>query len=81
MGYTLVGGLIEEVSLSSIEACKKLCEDTDDCTAFTYFARDEKQCVTRKDGHADETKNAITTSARMSCFEGNINSKCKIENL
>ena len=66
----MFGGDIDKVSPSSVKACKELCEKTTDCTAFVYYAGDKDECVTKNKWHGDETENAIATTARMSCFEG-----------
>ena len=66
-------GDIKNVTYTTIEACKEECAKTEGCVAFTTEAGTINICWIKNKDHAVEAAaNEIATSARMSCYEGNI---------
>ena len=60
------------MAFTTIEACKEECTKTEGCVAFTTVAGTSNKCHLKRKDHAAEAPNAIAISARMSCYEGNI---------
>ena len=66
------GGDIKQVSFTTVQACKEECAKTEGCVAFTTAAGTYNICRLKNKNHGAERAEAIATSARMSCYEGNL---------
>ena len=71
--FVLPDGVIKNIAFTTVQACKEDCAKTVGCVAFTTEAGTYNRCWLKNKDHAAETDNAITISARMSCYEGNRN--------
>ena len=60
------------MAFTTVEACKEECTKTEGCVAFTTAAGTNNKCWLKNKDHAVESTYAIAISARMSCYEGNI---------
>ena len=70
MGNTdLAGGELEEISYTTLTACKEACEAEDLCVAYSVNPSNNV-CILRDNTHAAESVLEGFTSARMSCHEG-----------
>ena len=64
------GGDIKNMAFTTVQACKEECAKTEGCVAFEAAAGTYNRCFLKNKDHAVESANAITISARMSCYEG-----------
>ena len=71
-GINLSSKPIKAVPFTTVQACKEECTKTEGCVAFTTVAGTSNKCHLKRKDHAAEAPNAIAISARMSCYEGNI---------
>ena len=71
-GLDLSGGDLKSVAFTTLEECKEECAKTEGCVAFTTVAGTTNLCFLKNKDHAAESANATAISARMSCYEGNI---------
>ena len=66
----LWGGDIKNITFTTVQACKEECAKTEGCVAFTTDAGTVNKCFLKNKTHGAESANAISISARMSCYEG-----------
>ena len=66
----LWGGDIKNITFTTVQACKEECAKTEGCVAFTTDAGTVNQCFLKNKTHGAESASVISTSARMSCYEG-----------
>ena len=66
------GGDIKNITFTTVQACKEECAKTEGCVAFKTKAGTVNQCYLKNKDHAAESAGALAISARMSCYEGNI---------
>ena len=69
-GIGLPGGDMKIIAFTTVQACKEECAKTEGCVAFTTGV--SNQCYLKNKDHGAESANAIATSARMSCYAGNL---------
>ena len=60
------------MAFTTVEECKEECTKTEGCVVFTTVAGTTNLCFLKNKDHAAESANAKAISARMSCYEGNI---------
>ena len=74
-----MGGDIKKVTFTTVQACKDECAKTEGCVAFTTVMQAWKYnlCHIKNSNHAAESADSTTTSARMSCYKGNIEKKSR----
>ena len=65
------GGDIKNITFTTVQACKEECAKTEGCVAFTTGAGTVNKCHLKNKDHGAESANAMSISARMSCYEGN----------
>ena len=70
-GVDLRAGDIKTIAFTTLQACKEECAKTKGCVAFTTEAGIYNKCWLKNKDHGAESANAISISARMSCYEGN----------
>ena len=76
------------MAFTTVEECKEECTKTEGCVVFTTVAGTTNLCFLKNKDHAAESANAKAISARMSCYEGNIekqssptvNLMCRVNN-
>ena len=68
----MYGGDIKEIAFTTVQACKEACAKTEGCVAFTTAAGTNNKCYLKNKDHGAEDAGAIATSARMSCYAGNL---------
>ena len=68
----MYGGDIKEITFTTVQACKEECAKTEGCVAFTTAAGTNNKCYLKNKDHGAEDAHAIATSARMSCYAGNL---------
>ena len=66
------GGLIKQVSFTTVQACKEECAKTEGCVAFTTAAGTQNKCRLKNKDHGAESAGATAISVRMSCYAGNL---------
>ena len=71
-GIVLIGGDIKSTTFTTVQACKEECAKTEGCVTFTILAGTQNQCYLKNRNHGVESAHAIATSARMSCYAGNL---------
>ena len=71
-GIGLPGGLIKQVSFTTVQACKEECAKTEECAAFVTSPGRQNKCRLKNKDHGVERAEATAISARMSCYEGNL---------
>ena len=71
-GLDMSGGDLKSVAFTTLEACREECAKTEGCVAFTTKAGTTNLCYLKNKDHAAESAGALAISARMSCYEGNI---------
>ena len=71
-GIDLYDGNIKNISFTTVQACKEECAKTEGCVAFKTKAGTVNLCYLKNKDHAAESASATAISARMSCYEGNI---------
>ena len=71
-GIDLYYGNIKNISFTTVQDCKEECAKTEGCVAFTTDAGTVNKCFLKNKTHAAESASATAISARMSCYEGNI---------
>ena len=65
----LLGGTINMVSSTTVQACKEECAKTEGCVAFST-STSHNLCYLKNKDHGAESADTATISARMSCYEG-----------
>ena len=68
-GIDLYYGNIKTISFTTVQACKEECAKTEGCVAFKTKVN---LCYLKNKDHVAESASATAISARMSCYEGNI---------
>ena len=66
------GTNIKSTTFTTVQACKEECAKTEGCVAFTTAAGTNNKCYVKNKNHGAERAEAIATSVRMSCYEGNL---------